>query len=241
MSSLSASSFSGVRQNDYRIQRADCGVVNLEHALKAVDDSYITGKAIIEDVLTDSEGEIILQYNEERTLKACYKDFKKRVGSIIEFEQTSWTHAMAAELEPYRNSPDKHLRHVGLNNDKIDGLQNNSSAAVALALKTALEALSSAQTAGAKLDETNKKLGHLYEETVRQQLNSEMGIPWAKSFRFNTLRDIVEWVGDKIRAGRQQKAHALRDIVRVCVGEFDQYPEPKEDVDWERVFYPIVG
>jgi 2-oxo-4-hydroxy-4-carboxy--5-ureidoimidazoline (OHCU) decarboxylase len=239
MSSLSASSFSGVKPNEYRIQRADRGVVNLEQALKDVEDSSITGKAIIADVLT--EGEIILQFNHERTLKASYKDFETRIGAIVKLEQISWSKAMAEELESYRNSSDRHVRNVGLNNDKIDGLQTNSSAAVSLALKTALEALSSAQTAGAKLDETNKKLGYLNEETVRQHLNSEMGIPWARAFRFDTLRDIVEWVGDRIKAGKQQKAKALRDIVRVCVGEFDRYPEPKETVDWETVFYPIVG
>ena len=68
MSSLSASSFSGVKPNEYRIQRADRGVVNLEQALKDVEDSSITGKAIIADALT--KGEIILQFNHERTLKA---------------------------------------------------------------------------------------------------------------------------------------------------------------------------
>jgi len=75
MSSLSASSFSSVKPNEYRIQRTDRGAVNLEQALKDVEDSSITGKAFIADVLT--EGEIILQFNHERNLKASYKDFER--------------------------------------------------------------------------------------------------------------------------------------------------------------------
>lgn len=108
---------------------------------------------------------------------------------------------MAEELESCRNSPDRHVRKAGFSHDKIDGLQTNSSAAVSLAFKTALEALSSAPTTGAKIDDANKKPGYLNEETVRQHLNAEMGIPWARLFRFDTLRDIVEWVGDRIKAG----------------------------------------
>ena len=111
---------------------------------------------------------------------------------------------------------------------------------MSLALKRALEALISAQASRVKLDETNQKLGYLNEETVRQGLNVEMGVPWAKTFRFDTLRDIVDWVGDRIKANKQEKAKALRDIVRLCVGEFDRYPEPKKTVDWETVFDPII-
>ena len=39
--SFSVPSFSGVKPNEYRIQRADRGVVNLEQALKDVEDSSI--------------------------------------------------------------------------------------------------------------------------------------------------------------------------------------------------------
>jgi hypothetical protein len=54
--------------------------VILEQALKDIEDSSITGKAIIADVLT--EGEVILLFNHERTLKASYKEFETRIGAI---------------------------------------------------------------------------------------------------------------------------------------------------------------
>src|SRR5579859_273928 len=238
MSSLLASSFSNVKPNEYRLQRADRGVLNLEQALIDLADPSIIGKAIIADVLT--EGDIILQFNDERTLKASYKDFKTRVGAIVPVEQITSSKEMAEELASYRNSPNPHIRNIGLNCDNVDRLQNNSSAAVSLALKTALEALSSVQASRGKLDETNQKLGYLNEETVRQGLNAEMGVLWARTLRFDTLGDIVEWVGDQIKADKKEKTKALRDIVRLCVGEFDRYPEPKETVDWETVFDPII-
>jgi hypothetical protein len=84
-SSLSASSFSNVKSNEYRLQRADRGVINLEQALIDLADPSIIGKAIIADVLT--EGDIILQFNDERTLKALYKDFETRVGALVRVEQ----------------------------------------------------------------------------------------------------------------------------------------------------------
>ena len=67
--------------------------MNLEQALKDIEDSCITGKAIIADVLT--EGEVILQFNHECTLKASYKEFETRIGAIVELEKISWSKAMA--------------------------------------------------------------------------------------------------------------------------------------------------
>ena len=219
-------------RNQYSLQRADRGV------LADLADPSIIGKAIIADVLT--QGEIILQFSNERTLKASSKDFETRIGAMVRVEQITSSKEMAEELASYRNSPDSRFRDIGLNRDNIDRLQNGVSAAVCCALKTALEALSSAQSSRVKLDETNQKLGYLNEETVRQGLNAEMGLVRAKAFRFDTLRDIVDWVGDQIKANKQEKAKPLRTIVRLCVGEFDGYPEPKETVDWETVFDPII-
>ena len=56
----------------------------LEQALKDVEDSSITGKAITADVLIEEE--IILQFRHERTLKASYKDFETKIGAIV----SSW-------------------------------------------------------------------------------------------------------------------------------------------------------
>ena len=238
MSSLSASSFSNVKPNEYSLQRADRGVLNPEQALADLADPSSIGKAIIADVLT--QGEIILQFNDERTLEASYKDFETRIGAMLRVEQITSSKEMAEELASYRNSPDPRFRDIGLNCENIDRLQNYFSVAVCCALKTTLEALSLAQGSRVKLDDTHQKLGYLNEETVRQGLNAEMGVVWAKAFRFDTLRDIVDWFGDQIKADKQEKAKALRDIVRFCVGEFDRYPQPKETVDWETVFDPII-
>ena len=91
-----------------------------------------------------------------------------------------------------------------------------------------------------KIEETTRKLGHINEETFRQQLNDKQGSPGAKSFRFDTLADIVEWAGRKIQANKKERRIALRNIVEMCVGNFDGFKVGKE-VDWTAVYGPSVS
>ena len=87
-----------------------------------------------------------------------------------------------------------------------------------------------------KLEEENQKFGHLIEETFRQRLCDKEGSPWAKPFAFDTLSKIVEWTDMKIKASREERREALREIVRVCVGEFDGFKQANEEVNWHKLF-----
>ena len=176
-------------------------------------------------------------YN-ERTLKTSFKEFVNKVGEIIEVEQVCWNECIN-DLQTSRNSSENHVREVALNADNLNKLQRNSSGASSLALARAIEALSTAKVARIKADETTKKLGRLNEETVRHHLNGKEGIPWAGSFRFETLWEIVDWVGMKITASKKERLEAMTDIVRLCLSGFEGYAEAKDYVDWEKVFDPI--
>jgi hypothetical protein len=224
-----------VRQSDF--QNADLGPITLEQALIDMDNNSIVSKLLVSDTVT--AGDIVIRYAEGRTLKGSFQDFERRVGNIIELEVINWSKAVVSELEISRNSPDSYVRDVSLNTENVDRLYNNSSTALAHALKKALEALSLAQAAGTKLEETNKKLGFVNEQTFRQHLNVEEGIPWARAFRFNTLNEIVEWTGVKINASKKKRGEAMEDIVRMCVAGFDGYTDASDKVDWMKVYGPL--
>jgi len=53
---------------------------------------------------------------------------------------------------------------------------------MAYTLNKAFEALSIAHSAGEKIEETNKKLGYINEQTFRHHLNTDEGLPWARGF-----------------------------------------------------------
>ena len=110
---------------------------------------------------------------------------------------------------------------------------------MAHALTQALEALSIARASRTKIDETNKKLGHINEHTFRQHLNMEEGIPWSQSFRFNSLNELVEWTGLKIKATKEDRSKAIWDIGRMCVAGFDGYTDANDKVDWLKVHGPL--
>src|SRR5437763_13914521 len=160
--------------------------MKLEKALIDMENTSIVSKLIVSNTIT--AGKIILRYAEDRALTAPFKEFETRVGNIVEVEVVDVSASVFSELESSRNSPDSSVRNVSLNTDTIDRLQNSSTALGAHALTQALEAKSIARAAGTKIDETNKKLGHINEHTFRQNLNMEEGIPWSQAFRFNSWK-----------------------------------------------------
>ena len=83
------------------------------------------------------------------------------------------------------------------------------------------------------IDEASPKFGHLTEETFRQRL-SEEGFPWAKSFAFDTLADVVEWVGINIKSNKAKRNNGLRTVVRMCVENFDGYKDDRP-IDWTSI------
>jgi hypothetical protein len=224
-----------VRQSDF--QNADLGPITLEKALIDMDKNSIVSKMFVSNTLT--AGKIILRYAEDRTLTASFEEFQKRVGNIVEVELIDISASVSSELESSRNSPDSSVRHECLNTDTIDGLQNSSTPSLDHALTHALEALSIARAAGTKIDVANRKLGHINEHTFGQILNSEEGIPWSQAFRFNSLNEVVEWTGRKIKATKEERSKAIRDIVRMCVAGFETYTNANDKVEWMKVHGPL--
>lgn len=219
------------------LQRADLGPTTLEQALIDIDDNAVISKFFLSHTFT--KGDIIIRYADTRTMKTTFKDFENRVGSIIDPACFNWDPSLLLELNQSRNSSDIYVRDGSLNADNVHRLYQNSTTGLNHALTTAGEALLAAQSAATKLEEQNQKLGHLNEETFRQRLSDEEGSPWAKSFAFNTLSEIVEWTGMKIKASREERRKALSDIVRLCVRDFDGFKQANDRVDWYKVFDPF--
>ena len=237
ISSSYAALLSKIKVTESELYKADFGFIFLEQALLDLDDLSKAGKLLVSDSVIG--GDIIVQYNNERTLKASFKEFVGKVGEIIEVEQVCLNECIINDLQSSRNSPESHVRDVVLNADNLNRLQRNSTEASSVALAKAIKALSTAELARVKVDDTIKKLGRLNEETVRQHLSGEEGIPWASSFRFQTLWEIVDWVGMKIKAEKNERFKAMRDIARLCVSGFEGYAKGDDNVDWEKVFDPI--
>lgn len=216
------------------LQHADLGPTTLEQALIDIDDNAYISQFLVS--YTSSKGDIIIRYTDTRTMKATFKDFENRVSSIIDLVCFNWDRSLLLELDRSRNSPDIYIRDGSFNADNVYRLYQNSTTGLNHALTTAGKALLAAQSTSTKIEEQNQKLGHLNEETFRQRLCDEVGIPWAKSLAFDTLLEIVEWTGRKIKASREERGKALRDIVRLCVGEFDGFKQANENFNWYKVF-----
>jgi hypothetical protein len=108
----------------------------------------------------------------------------------------------------------------------------NSSEACSVVLGTAIEAMCTAEVALGKADETTKKTW----TGERGNCPSPPQCSWASSFRFETLWEIVDWVGMKIKADKQDRFNATRDITGLCVSGFDEYAGAADTVVWENVF-----
>lgn len=89
-----------------------------------------------------------------------------------------------------------------------------------------------AEVALGKADETTKKTW----TGERGNCPSPPQCSWASSFRFETLWEIVDWVGMKIKADKQDRFNATRDITGLCVSGFDEYAGAADTVVWENVF-----
>ena len=83
------------------------------------------------------------------------------------------------------------------------------------------------------MDETNKKLGLMHEETWRRRLTEEEGLPWARNFKFETLAELVDWVGGKIQSDRERRLMALRTIVATCVDKFTGFDDIRNTLPME--------
>ena len=238
MSPRCASELCKLAVGERHLRDADFGRVHFEQALLDMDNPAMTSKLLVSKAVTD--GEIIIPFAADRTIKALFKELQVRVDNIVEVEIIDWTHVQQMEIQPLRNSPDAMLRDLSANTEQVNFLFQKTSAEICCIHGQIRNALDIATSASTKIEETTRKLGHVNEETFRQLLNNQEGSLWAKSFRFDNLADIVEWAGLKIQANKKERRIALRNIVEMCVGKFDGFKVGKE-VDWTAVYGPSVN
>jgi hypothetical protein len=115
---------------------------------------------------------------------------------------------------------------------------NTHNEGLSLVLQKSEEARKIAKAATKKIDETNKKLGHVHEETWRRRLTEEERLPWARNFAFDMLAELVDWVGGKIQCDREGRLVALRTIVSTCVEKFTGFDEIY-NTPWSQVIRPF--
>jgi hypothetical protein len=84
ISSSCASSLSKIKVTESELSKAYFGFNFLEQVLLDLSDSSKAGKFFTSDSVI--EGDIIVQYNNKRTLKASFKEFVTKVGEIIQVE-----------------------------------------------------------------------------------------------------------------------------------------------------------
>ena len=241
MSPRCVSQISNLTVEEEDLITADFGPLTLDEALANADDPSMSSKFLASKSVVN--GEIILRFAADRTVKASFTDFSERMKKIVDVEIIDWAQAQQAEVEaeakPHRNSTDAHLRAISSNTEQMNQLFQESSADIAHLHAQSSSALNLATSASAKIDETTRKLGHVNEETFRQRLNDSEGWPWATSFRFDTLVELVDWIGLKIQAERAERRTAFKNIVDMCVGNFDGF-EKGRGVDWDSVCDPSV-
>jgi hypothetical protein len=238
MSPRRASELCKLAVKEEHMRDADFGRIYFEQALIDMDGPAMTSKLLVSEAVTD--GEIIIPFAADRTIKASFKEFQERVDNIIHVEVIDWAHTQQMELQPLRNSLDVMLRDLSANTEQVNFLFQKTSDEISHIHGQTQSALTFATSTSTKIEEPNRKLGHVNEEIFRQRLNDQEGSPWAKSFRFDTLADIVEWAGLKIQANKNERRIALRHIVEMCIGNFDGFKVGK-DVDWTAVYGPSVN
>ena len=168
---------------------------------------------------------------------------EERIGWIAELECINYAPYLFRFLQHAYDSENVQTRsHVSLA-QHLNALFHCNSEGLGYVLGKADEGLEIARTAIRKLDETNQKLGYINEETFRQRLKEEEGFPWASNFQFETLAELVEWVGVKLNRRYEERRVALGMIVRSCLGDFQSYKDLEtefETTDWQDVTQPLL-
>ena len=77
-----------------------------------------------------------------------------------------------------------------------------------------------AMTAKSSIEFTNRKLRYINKEKWRQRLADKEGLPWARLFEFDSLAELVNWIGTKLKTTRNKKQQALETLVEYCVSGF---------------------
>ena len=198
--------------------------VDLERVLDRWDDPkpnlYFCISNDFSNAVTANESTVILNFNTNRTLHSEWTQFENALEKLVEMRNFDSPHHSTE-----KTLPPNLLNIIRQNN------QNHTEAVNFLLVKSQV-VYESAQTAETRVNDINQKLGYLNEEIWRQKIADEEGSPWAKSFEFDSLRELVEWVGTKLKVSRGRREIAIQRIIQYCVGGFEGF---HKDGTWNDV------
>lgn len=215
---------------------SDEGPVDLETTLKYWEDAILPAHLCMSDSFTD-DGVLVIRWNDTRTLYSTHKVFKDKLSSLVNLQSFDASSILESELALTRTSSDDRKKSASMLTHLVNLNYQHHSEAVTFLLAKAQNALQVARLAESKVDETAHKLGYINEETWRQRLGDEEGVPWSKNFQFDSLYELVDWVGMKMKRSRAEKQLALQSIVQLCVDNFDGFAGI-ESTSWRDVSNP---
>ena len=220
MSPRCVSQISNLTIEDEDLTTADFGPLTLDEALIDADDPSISSKCLASESV--SNGEIVLCFTADSTVKVLLTDLSERMENIVDVEIIDSTQAQQAEVEaevkPHRSSIYAHRRAITSNTEHMNQFFQKSYVDIAHLHVKSTSTLNMAISASSEIAETTRKLGHINEETFRQRLSDSEGSPWTTSFCFNT--ELADWIGSKIQVERQERRTAF---VNMCVRNFDVF------------------
>jgi hypothetical protein len=215
---------------------SDEGPVDLETTLKYWDDAILPAHLCMSNSFTD-DFFLVIRWNDTRTLYSTCKAFKDKLSSLVKLQRFDASSILESELSLNRTSDDDTKRSTSMLTHLVNLTYQNHSEAVTFLLAKAQNALQVARTTESRVDETVRKLGYINEETWRQRLGDEEGVPWSKNFQFDTLSELVDWVGMRMKQTRAKRQLALQRIVLLCVDNFDGFAGI-ESTSWRNVSNP---
>ena len=196
--------------------------------LESVIDSWDNPKAklyfcISNDFSNDAtanKSTVILNFSTNRTVHSEWSQFESTLGKLLRTCNFDSPHRSTENTLP------PNLLNVIRHNNQ------NCTEAVNFLLAKSQVVYESVQTAETRVSDINQKLGYLNEEIWRQKIADEEGSPWAKSFEFDSLGELVEWVGTKLKVSGLRREIAIKRIIRYCVGGFEGF---HKDGTWNEV------
>ena len=206
------------------------GPVDLESTLKYWKDVSCEPCLCMSDSFTDNHV-LFLRWNDTRTLHSTYKIFKEKLSSLVKPHAFDASSTLKSELAQTQTSSDTITSTSMLTHLVNLNYQHHSEAMTFLLAKTQ-DALKVARTTKTQVEETSRKLGYINEETWR--LTDEEGALWPKSFQFDSLSELVDWVGMKMKRSRDEKQMALKTVVLLCLDKFDKF-QRIDSTPWDDV------
>jgi hypothetical protein len=151
------------------------------------------------------------------------------LSSFVTLQRFDASSILKSELALTRASDDDTIKSTPILTHLVNLNYQRYSEVVNFLLVKTQNALQVARMAESKLDYIN--------ETWRQRLGNEEGVLWSKNFQFDSLSELVYWVGMKMKRSRTEKQLALQNILRLSVDSFVGFAGI-ESTSWNDVSNP---